>query len=123
MENTKIKNCLFNGNYKLGKLSGGFHKVENLESRKIAKPDGLPKGARSFLYFSGNIVLYTLENNRAVYNTDATGKLTENQKAGLDYIQQVLKTKKYTLENKALGWKNTGGGKSVSLDDKIAGML
>lgn len=118
----QINKCLFNGNYKLGKLSGGLHSVDNVKNRGLSLPDNLPDNTKNFLFFSGNVILYTA-GGKAYYNTGSTGKLTDIQKASLEYIKKTLTGKKIPMVDVDLGWQSTGGGRSVSLDDKISGMF
>jgi len=106
----------------MGKLSGGFHKVADLLSRKITLPEGLPEKTKSFLYFNGNIIL-VITDAGAMYNTNATGRLSEIQMGALDVIKKQLSAKKIKLTDFALDWKSTGGGKSMSIDDKISKMF
>lgn len=115
----QINNCLFNGNYKLGKLCGGWHSVDTVKDKGITLPDNLPDNTSAFLYFSGNVVFY-IAGGKGYYNTDSTGHLTDTQKASYDYILDIAKGKKVSVENIQLGWHNVGGGKGLSLADKVA---
>lgn len=115
----QVNKCLFNGNYKLGKLCGGLHKVENLKSRGLDLPSGLPDNTSVFLYFSGNVVFYIA--GGVIYtNIDATNKLSEIQKASYEYCLANTKAKR---ESVSLGWTSSSGGKSISLEEKLAGLL
>ena len=114
----QIAKCLFNGNYKMGKLCGGLHKVANVVARGIALPDNLPDNATMFLFMNNNIVLYVA--GGVVYkNTNAEQHLTPIQKASVAYC---MDNNKLPVENVALEWQGKSGN-GVALSDKVAGMF
>lgn len=116
--NEQIAKCLFNGNYKLGKLCGGLHKVANVKQRNIQLPDKLPDNATLFLYMNNNIVLY-VAGGKVYVNTQAEQHLTDIQRASVQYC---LDNNKLPVENVAIEWQGKSGG-GVQLCDKVAGMF
>lgn len=114
----QIAKCLFNGNYKMGKLCGGLHKVANVKARGIALPETLPENTTMFLFMNNNIVLYVA--GGVVYkNTNAEPHLTDIQRASVQYC---LDNNTLPVENVALEWQGKSGN-GVALSDKVAGMF
>lgn len=119
----QVKNCLYNGNYKEGKLCGGFHSAESIKAHSLTMPDNIPDNTSVFLYFNGNVILYVASGN-AVYNTSANGKLSNVQLRALELIKNGIANKGMTLTDKELGWKSANGGsKGATLEERIANML
>lgn len=118
VSNEQIAKCLFNGNYKMGKLCGGLHKVANVVARGIALPEALPENTTMFLYMSNNIVLY-VAGGVCYVNTNAEPHLSDIQKASVRYC---LDNNKLPVENVAIEWAGKSGG-GVQLCDKVAGMF
>lgn len=116
--NEQVAKCLFNGNYKMGKLCGGLHKVDNVKARGIALPDKLPDNTTLFLYMNNNIVLY-VAGGVCYVNTQADTHLTDIQRASVRYC---LDNNKLPVENVAIDWVGKSGN-GVQLCDKVAGMF
>jgi len=121
----QVNNCLFNGNYKLGKLCGGWHSVKALADRNINLPDNLPDNTSAFLYFNGNVVLY-LAGGKAYYNTGASGKLTPVQASALSTVQAQLESKQVQVNSVDLGWhgvNRNGTDPQARLANKIQALF
>lgn len=118
----KINNALFNGNYKLGKLSQGWHKVANVKQRNIELPEQLPEQAVAFFYTQGNVVLY-VANGKLYENNDSNGKLSILQQGCVDYLKNNLKL---PVEQKQLGWQGkvaNGIDREQAVANKVLSML
>lgn len=114
----QINKCMSNGNYKLGKLCGGWHSVANVKQRNIQLPEVLPDNTTAFLYCNGNVVFY-IAGGVGNCNVDSVGKLSPIQQATLDHIKTLVGSKCNVVEYNG-GWVNVGGGKAGNVEDTIA---
>ena len=118
----QINNALFNGNYKLGKLSQGWHKVANVKQRNIDLPEQLPEQAVAFFYTQGNVVLY-VANGKLYVNSDSDSKLSTLQQGCVDYLVDNVKL---PVEKIQLGWQGkvaNGIDRQQAVANKVLSML
>lgn len=118
----QINRCLFNGNNKLGKMSGGWHKVADAKAKGYKLPEKLPEQAQGFFLCNGNVAGY-VAGGVFYTNTDATAHLSEIQKACVALLAEQAQGKGKKLANCQLGWQGASGGKATTVAEKVAGLF